>query len=94
MARKIKIIKARREGTCPQCKESIAVGDEIGMPNVRNREGGNAYSSFWYCRRCTEFFQELGATYGPYINAAALDAAEARTVELQIKYGLRKEEAR
>lgn len=91
MARKIRIIKARREGTCPNCKEQITAGDEIGMPNVRNREGGNEYSSFWYCRRCAEYFQERGAVYGPYANAAAIDAADARTRALEIKYGLRKE---
>lgn len=36
----VRSMRARRSSRCPQCRGEIEPGDEIGRPDVRNREVG------------------------------------------------------
>lgn len=71
-----KKMKARCESTCPQCRGVIKPGDTIGQPYVKNREGGNEFSSCWYCEPCADDFQGMGRAV-PCISVAALEAQRA-----------------
>lgn len=82
----MKIISARRDGSCPNCKESISVGDKIAVPYVRNQEGGNVFGSIWYCKRCAEYLEECGPRHGNYLTIADMEGDKVRLAAIREKY--------
>ncbi len=61
-------IKAKFNSHCPQCKVKFVIHKTIiAMPQVKNSEGGNAFSCSWYCVPCAQMFEEIGPNYGSYL---------------------------
>jgi hypothetical protein len=71
-------MSARRASECPQCRNEIGLGDEIGQPEVPNGDGGNLYAAAWYCRPCADDLQELGPGGGRFWTAEEMEADHAR----------------
>ena len=46
------LTKARFAMKCPQCKETVEVGEIIGKPFEMNDYGINSFEHFWYCAEC------------------------------------------
>lgn len=83
-------MKARRISTCPQCRGAIKPGDVIGMPEVKNRAGGNRFRGCWYCEPCATDTEELGPSV-PCISVAALEAEQARRAPIAERLRQRRE---
>lgn len=55
----VRMLTARFESTCPECKRKLAVGSVVAMPTDRNAAGGRAFV-VWCCVPCAEY---RSATY-------------------------------
>ena len=84
---------ARRDSTCAICEGPMAPGDEIAMPQVKNRKKGNLYAGPWYCVPCAIDLEEIGAHVGiaPYLNDEARIENEKRCAPAHARIKVRRE---
>ena len=84
---------ARRDSTCAICEGPMAPGDEIAMPQVKNRKKGNLYAGLWYCVPCATDLEEIGAHVGiaPYLNDEARIENEKRCAPAHARIKARRE---
>lgn len=68
---KIRTIKARFDGTCPQCKRPMPKGSDIGC----------TYDNVWRCMDCTKVFAYVGPRGGRFLDQEEL-LADRRRVEM------------
>ena len=81
---------ARRDSTCAICKGPMAPGDEIAMPQVKNRKRGNLYAGLWYCVPCATDLEELGPG-AFYLTADDKEADEKRLAPIHARIKARRE---